>query len=120
MACDTNSGNCIANFGVLIATPNNVCRSGVCSSDSYAACTCSTVGDLACAAGAVCCGSSGCVNLLDDEDNCGGCGVRCPHASTPTYDTCLEGRCCPASGCPEQAACVVCETCYSGGEMCMD
>jgi len=40
--------------------------------------TCSCMGDGPCSGGETCCAPDGCLDLDDDEQNCGECGRACP------------------------------------------
>jgi hypothetical protein len=101
-ACKCNpvriEGNAIRLFWI---NQNKVCKYGRCVYDSYANCACNNPGDTACGTGApttstgTCCGTTngGCVNLLTDGKNCGGCGVSCQGG------TCSNGVCSTSTAC---------------------
>jgi outer membrane protein assembly factor BamB len=93
-ACNLATGKARGNFGSG-ASSNDVCRSGTCSSESYASCSCVNPGDRCCATGLACCGSAGCIDLSTNSSNCGTCGQVCPGGTS-----CVGGRCCPGGVCP--------------------
>ena len=79
------------------------CQSGFCSIDTInpsAGCPCGTADKdtgttQGCDAGLICCGAaSGCVDLMNDSANCGGCGVVC---TADRNEYCQYGKCRPAS-----------------------
>jgi len=45
-----------------------------------------------CGSGQNCCGGY-CADLLDDIDNCGGCGSACNGAGPNEYSACIDGQC---------------------------
>jgi hypothetical protein len=78
-----------------ICTGAGACVAGKCSFTSEdttggtCACNASTpIGGPGCAAGRACCGAAGCMDLLNDNNNCGNCGVRCGD-----YSFCDHGNC---------------------------
>jgi len=94
------------------------------------ACRCD--GGPRCTGGNTCCpGDGGCVNLNDDENNCGGCGITCGPGETCNGGTCqcnggaeCTGAqvCCGAAGCVnpnnDEGHCGGCDVMCGGDETC--
>ena len=80
----------------MVCPTNQVC--------SGSTCLCGGATPRACTASEMCCGgtSPGCVNVMTDANNCGGCGVKCPMVDGRQL-MCEGGMCkCGAGGnmCP--------------------
>jgi hypothetical protein len=93
--CDGSSVACAPNvrpLGAACVLDSNRCTDDQCNGDG--ACVAPPRDDRSVcpggAVGTVCCGGQdACFDLKTDEQNCGGCGVRCGGA-----DECINGRCC--------------------------
>ncbi|MCA9668121.1 MAG: hypothetical protein KC503_21130 [Myxococcales bacterium] len=71
-------------------------------------CYCQTCGDDGCGPGQACCGRNGCVDVLDNPQNCGSCGHRC-----------REGTHCKSGQCLCDSGTVACGSgCCAAGESC--
>jgi hypothetical protein len=61
---------------------------------------------VTCAAGKRCCPNGGCVNLLNDGNNCGGCGAKCGFFGCDMGQcNCMGGQCPYSQTCPLSFAC---------------
>src|SRR5690606_32404155 len=116
--CDPVSG--CASVPVEDGSPcavGGTCQAGVCV-DCVAGGTCGV--DADCCDDEVCCGGI-CVNralLLDDVNNCGGCGVVCEPGLCETA-ICVEGQCqyapvADGESCDDGNECTVDDHCMAG------
>ena len=89
-ACQcTQSAHC----GSGSCTPEGLCECNGTVCNQGEACgpgdACSCNGGLGCAAGRACCETPpGCFDLQNNDEHCGGCGIRCPAGQS-----CTDGEC---------------------------
>jgi hypothetical protein len=94
--CDGAAAHLDANGLCITPCANcDICMNGQCGGPSHKACTCTNIGDPACAAGQVCCGAVGCVDLSSDIKNCGECGKACASGQKCAGSVCVRDQSLP-------------------------